>query len=71
MIDLLLEGWCEPARTGAIFRHLSIKFCRSLRKGGAHAPHLYRMLCQDGPFRQVSPAIFADVLRAMGNQTLL
>jgi ATP-dependent Lhr-like helicase len=35
-------------------------------RGGAHAPHLYRILCQDGPFRQVSPAIFADVLRAMG-----
>ncbi|WP_068092914.1 DEAD/DEAH box helicase [Novosphingobium rosa] len=68
MIDLLLEGWCEPARTGAL--HLSTLVHQILsiitERGGANAPRLYRMLCQDGPFRQVSPAIFADVLRAMG-----
>lgn len=68
MIDLLLEGWCEPARTGAL--HLSTLVHQILsiitERGGAHAPRLYRILCQDGPFRQVSPAIFADVLRAMG-----
>ena len=68
MIDLLLEKWCEPAQSGAL--HLSTLVHQVLsiiaEKGGVHAPRLYRMLCQDGPFRQVSSAIFADVLRAMG-----
>jgi ATP-dependent Lhr-like helicase len=36
------------------------------RKRWRPCPRLYRVLCQDGPFRQVSSAIFADVLRAMG-----
>lgn len=68
MIDLLLEGWCEPAQPEAL--HLSTLVHQILsiiaEKGGAHVPRLYRMLCQDGPFRQVTSAIFADVLRAMG-----
>ena len=68
MIELLLEKWCEPAQSGAL--HLSTLVHQILsiiaEKGGAHAPRLYRVLCQDGPFRQVSSAIFADVLRAMG-----
>jgi ATP-dependent Lhr-like helicase len=68
MIDLLLEGWCEPAQSSAL--HLSTLVHQVLsiiaEKGGAQAPGLYRILCQDGPFRKVAPAIFADVLRAMG-----
>jgi ATP-dependent Lhr-like helicase len=40
-----------------------VDYCR---KRWRPCPRLYRILCQDGPFRQVSSAIFADVLRAMG-----
>jgi ATP-dependent Lhr-like helicase len=68
MIDLLLEGWCEPAQSGAL--HLSTLVHQILsiiaERGGIHAPRLYRILCQDGPFRQVTSVIFANVLRAMG-----
>lgn len=67
MIELLLEGWCEPPRPDAL--HLSTLVHQILSviagRGGAHAAALYRTLCQDGPFRQVDPAVFKDVLRAM------
>ena len=68
MIDLLLEGWCEPPRPEAL--HLSTLVHQILSviaaRGGASASHLYGILCREGPFRQVTTTIFADVLRALG-----
>jgi ATP-dependent Lhr-like helicase len=69
MIELLLEKWCEPANWGIALSTLVHQILSIIaEKGGAYAPRLYRVLCQDGPFRQVSSAIFADVLRAWGRQ---
>lgn len=69
MIDLLLEGWCEPPRTHAL--HLSILVHQILsviaEHGGASADRLFRILCQEGPFRKVSTPVFLDVLRALGD----
>ena len=69
MIDLLLEGWCEPPQPEAL--HLSTLVHQILsviaEHGGAHAPWIYRLLCQDGPFRQVSTPVFLDTLRAIGH----
>ncbi|UWR49792.1 DEAD/DEAH box helicase [Phaeobacter inhibens] len=68
MIELLLEGWCEPPRPDAL--HLSTLVHQVLsviaERGGAQASRLYRLLCQEGPFRQVGSDLFLDVLRAMG-----
>lgn len=68
MIELLLEGWCEPPRPGAL--HLSTLVHQILSvisgRGGAKAPDIYKTLCQHGPFRSVSSAMFLDVLRAIG-----
>lgn len=68
MIELLLEGWCEPPRPDSL--HLSTLVHQILSviagHGGASAAHLHRLLCQDGPFRQVPVSLFLDVLRAMG-----
>lgn len=68
MIELLLEGWCEPPRPEAL--HLSTLVHQVLSviagQGGATAAQLHRQLCQDGPFRQVTTALFLEVLRAMG-----
>lgn len=68
MIELLLEGWCEPPQPEAL--HLSTLVHQTLstiaERGGAQAGRLYRVLCQEGPFRQVDKALFIDVLRAMG-----
>lgn len=69
MIDLLLEGWCEPPKPQAL--HLSTLVHQILsviaQRGGAPTNILYSVLCREGPFRQVSTAVFADVLRALGH----
>lgn len=68
MIELLLEGWCEPPRPDSL--HLSTLVHQILSiiagHGGASAAQIYQLLCKDGPFRQVSTPLFLDVLRAMG-----
>lgn len=69
MIELLLEGWCEPPKAQAL--HLSTLVHQILsviaQHGGASASAIYNILCREGPFQQVSPALFADVLRAIGH----
>ena len=69
MIELLLEGWCEPPQRGAL--HLSTLVHQILsmiaERGGAHAQQLYSMLCREGPFRQVDIQLFLDVLRSLGH----
>jgi ATP-dependent helicase Lhr and Lhr-like helicase len=69
MIDLLLEGWCEPPRPHAL--HLSTLVHQILsviaERGGASAGRLYRVLCQEGPFKRVDTSTFTDVLRALGH----
>lgn len=69
MIDLLLEAWCEPPKPQAI--HLSTLIHQVLsviaQHGGITAARLFRILCREGPFRQITSAIFTDVLRAIGS----
>ncbi len=68
MIELLLEGWCEPPQREAL--HLSTLVHQILsviaERGGIRAQQLYGILCQIGPFRQVDTQLFLDVLRALG-----
>lgn len=68
MIELLLEGWCEPPQREAL--HLSTLVHQILsviaERGGIGAQQLYRILCQIGPFRQVNTQLFLDVLRTLG-----
>ncbi len=69
MIELLLEGWCEPPHTSAL--HLSTLAHQILSviasAGGARAETLFKILCVRGPFKTVTPAMFADVLRCLGD----
>lgn len=69
MIDLLLEGWCEPPREQSL--HLSTLVHQILsviaERGGASAGRLYRVLCQEGPFKAVETPVFMDVLRTLGD----
>ena len=69
MIDLLVEGWCEPPRTEAL--HLSTLTHQILsiiaERGGASARRLYAALCDRGPFRSVDPSLFARLLRQLGD----
>lgn len=68
MIELLLEGWCEPPQREAL--HLSTLVHQILsviaERGGIGAQQLYGILCRVGPFRQVDIQLFLDVLRALG-----
>jgi ATP-dependent Lhr-like helicase len=68
MIELLLEGWCEPPARDALHLSTLVHQIMSViaEHGGMRAPQLYRFLCRDGPFRTVETAMFLDVLRAMG-----
>ena len=69
MIELLVEGWCEPPRTDAL--HLSTLTHQILsiiaERGGASAKRLYTTLCDRGPFRSVDPSLFARLLRQLGD----
>lgn len=69
MIELLLDGWCEPPQREAL--HLSTLVHQILsviaERGGVRAQQVYRALCRIGPFRQVDSQLFLDVLRALGN----
>lgn len=69
MIELLVEGWCEPPRTQAL--HLSTLTHQILsliaERGGASARRLYATLCDRGPFRSVDPSMFARLLRHLGD----
>lgn len=67
MIELLLERWNEPPKTQAL--HLSTLVHQVLsviaQTGGISAEGLFAVLCQRGPFRQVTSEIFIDTLRAI------
>jgi ATP-dependent Lhr-like helicase len=69
MLRLLTARWCEPPVLGGL--HLSTLTQQILaviaERGGAYAPVLYDLLWQRGPFRTVSRALFADILRAIAN----
>ena len=67
MIELALRKWYEPPQSHAL--HLSTLVQQFLsmvvQHGGVKAHEVYRALCEHGPFRQVTPAMFADVLRSL------
>ena len=69
MVDLLLERWCERPRPAAL--HLSTLVHQVLsviaERGGAHASRLFHILCERGPFRRIDKALFARILRRVGD----
>ena len=69
MVELLVEGWCEPPQTEAL--HLSTLTHQILsviaERGGASARRIYATLCDRGPFRSVSPSLFSRLLRRLGD----
>jgi ATP-dependent helicase Lhr and Lhr-like helicase len=69
MLDLLLDGWCEPPGQDAL--HLSTLIQQVLssiaQHGGVSAPAAYRTLCGPGsPFTTVTQAQFVTLLRGLG-----
>ena len=69
MIELLVEGWCEPPKAEAL--HLSTLTHQILsviaERGGTSVKRLYATLCDRGPFRSVEQALFGRLLRQLGD----
>lgn len=67
MMRLLIARWCEPPVLDGL--HLSTLTHQVVavitERGGAQPRELYDLLCRQGPFRSVSTALFADLLRAL------
>lgn len=73
MVELLLEGWCEPPEVGALHLSTLVQQLLSLlaQHGGARADQAWRVLCQTGPFREVDADLFAAFLRQLGDKNVL
>ena len=73
MTRLMLEKWLEPFDQNRM--HLSTLTHQILsclkQTGGMRADDLYRVLCQRGPFRNVSQPQFADLLRGLAQHDLV
>lgn len=74
MVQLLLENWFEPPRTGGL--HLSTLVQQILssiaQTGGATAGELYGLLCSSNtPFSGLTKAEFVDLLRGLGTKDLV
>ena len=73
MINLLVKKWYEPADTGQY--HFSTLVQQTLsvigHYGGVRADQLWQLLCGNGPFHNIEQKMYAQLLRAMGEQELL
>ena len=73
MVELLLERWCEPPDLAQL--HLSTLVQQILSTiaqfGGAPALKLYRLLCENGPFRAVTREMFLSLLRELGSREII
>ena len=69
MVQLLRDGWCEPARTDRL--HLSTLAHQVLSSvaglHGATGLRLHKSLCTRGPFRSVDAETFVALLRQLGS----
>lgn len=73
VIELLLEKWYEPPRTGGL--HLSTLVQQLLaliaQHGGLTAQQAFMVLCSAGPFRSVSGDRLAGLLRTLGDRDII
>ena len=67
IIELLVEGWCEPPGSGALHLSTFVQQVLSViaERGGATASTVFDVLCRRGAFSTVSAALFKQVLRAL------
>jgi ATP-dependent Lhr-like helicase len=73
IINLLLEGWCEPPVVGKLHLSTLIQQCLSLiaQYGGVKADQAWQVLCQTGAFRAIDKALFIQLLRCLGTYDLI
>jgi ATP-dependent Lhr-like helicase len=73
VVNLLLQGWCEPPLSGKLHLSTLVHQILSLiaQYHGLRADHLWQILCQMGPFPAVDQALFMKLLRCLGQHTLI
>ena len=71
--ELLLSGWVEPLAPAACdLSTLTHQIISNIAEtGGLRAAELFERLCRLGPFRSIEPALFAEVLRALGQRDVV
>lgn len=72
IVELLFEKWYEPADSNNLNLSTLIHQILAIicQYGGAKAKSLYNILVDQGPFN-VTPEIFVNLLKTMGNQSLI
>jgi ATP-dependent helicase Lhr and Lhr-like helicase len=74
MLNLLINGWCEPPDQDALHLSTLIQQVMSAiaQHGGVTAPAAYRALCgPGGPFTAVTQPQFATLLRSLGGHDII
>jgi ATP-dependent Lhr-like helicase len=73
MIRLLLQKWYEPPTAGLLHLSTLVQQVLSLvaERGGIIAEKAWELLCEAGPFRNVTRSRFGLLLRAMGENELI
>ena len=73
MIELLLEGWLEAPRADELHLSTLVQQLLSLitQHGGVQPAQAHQALCGHGPFRLVTAAMFAQLLRGLGGHDLI
>lgn len=72
-IRLLVRGWYEPPATRGLDLSTLIQQLLStvVQSGGLTAAKAWRILCEDGPFSQMTQQDFAGLLRELGRRGIL
>lgn len=73
MIQLMLDGWCEPPPSAALNLSTLIQQTLSMvaQHGGVTAQRAWRDLCGDGPFGAIDERQYTTFLRCLGERRLL
>jgi len=73
VVELMLERWYEPPNLEGLHPSTEIQQVLSViaQHGGATAAQLFSVLSGDGPFRNVTAAMFTQLLRDMAATELL
>jgi ATP-dependent Lhr-like helicase len=73
MVNLMVRKWYEPPIHGSL--HLSTLVQQTLsviaEVGGARADRIWRMLCEQGPFRSVTASMYSSFLRSLAKHELI
>lgn len=73
MCNLMLRGWTEPPRPGAIDLSTLLHQVLALivERHGITAGKAFGILCKEGPFKEIPQPMFAELLRSMGRAKLI